>query len=240
MSSLIDRRTITVTYDSVRGEPRRRLSLAGAATSAGDCVDCHRCVTVCPTAIDIRNGIQLECIGCAACIDACDDVMRRVGRPPGLIRHTSAAAVKTGRRTPVAGRAIAYGGVWAVLVSAAGFLLATRPVLDVLVLRQPGTLYTPVAGGDIVNFYTVQAFNRTAAAAAFTIEIVEPAGASVTRLGPLGLVDAHATAESRLLVRVPVSALTGPNTPVRFTVRADGRVVQRIESAFLGPPPAAR
>ena len=93
MSSLIDRRTVTVTYDSRRGEPRGRRAAGDRAVAAGDCVDCHRCVTVCPTGIDIRNGIQLECVNCAACIDACDAVMTRVGRPTGLIRLTSAEAV---------------------------------------------------------------------------------------------------------------------------------------------------
>ena len=84
MSSLIDRRTITVTYDTDRGEPRGRLVARPARRRrAGDCIDCRQCVTVCPTGIDIRNGIQLECVNCTACIDACDDVMTqdRPGRP---------------------------------------------------------------------------------------------------------------------------------------------------------------
>jgi cytochrome c oxidase accessory protein FixG len=240
LSSLIDSRTVTITYDSVRGEPRRRLSGGAASAAAGDCVDCHRCVTVCPTGIDIRNGIQLECIGCAACIDACDDIMRRVGRPVGLIRHTSAVAVTTRRPAPVTGRAIAYGGVWVVLVGAAGFLLATRPAVDVLVLRQPGTLYTAVAGGDIANFYTVQAFNRTGRPAAFTIEIVEPPQATLTTLGLSGRVEPHGVFEGRFLVRVPAAGLSAATTPVTFAVRAGGDVVQRIESAFLGTAPDTR
>ena len=83
MSSLLDRRTVTVTYDYRRGEPRGRRTAAAAQGATGDCIDCHRCVTVCPTGIDIRNGIQLECVSCTACIDACDDVMARVGKPAG-------------------------------------------------------------------------------------------------------------------------------------------------------------
>jgi cytochrome c oxidase accessory protein FixG len=94
MSSLVDRRTITVTYDTGRGEPRGRMTADSvAANGQGDCIDCRRCVTVCPTGIDIRNGIQLECVACTACIDACDDVMTRIDRPCGLIRYTSHDAV---------------------------------------------------------------------------------------------------------------------------------------------------
>ena len=76
-----------MTYDTRRGEPRGRMTAAPALANAqGDCIDCRRCVTVCPTGIDIRNGIQLECVACTACIDACDDVMTRIDRPRGLLR----------------------------------------------------------------------------------------------------------------------------------------------------------
>ncbi len=235
MSSLIDGRTVTVTYDSVRGEPRRRLAPVGTSAPGGDCIDCHRCVTVCPTGIDIRHGIQLECVSCAACIDACDEVMVRVGRAPGLIRHTSHIAVRTGRSAWLTGRVAAYSAVWLVLVTTVAALLATRPDLDVLILRQPGTMYATVAGGDVANFYTVQAFNRTGGAVAFAIEVAMPAGAVVTPLGPLGLVDPYGLLESRLLLRLPIASLGGASTPVRFVVRSQGQVVQQIDSAFVGP-----
>jgi cytochrome c oxidase accessory protein FixG len=235
MSALIDARTVTVTYDSRRGEPRRRLGAPDAEGPGGDCIDCHRCVTVCPTGIDIRDGIQLECVSCTACIDACNDVMEKVGRPPGLIRHTSAEAVRAGRTHWFSGRVKAYGTVWVALVATVAVLLVGRPALDVLILRQPGTLYASLAGGDVANFYTVQAFNRTGRLKAFTVEILEPRGATVTALGSLGPVEPYGLVESRLLLRVPLASLAGPSTPVRFAVRADGRVVQEIDSAFVGP-----
>jgi cytochrome c oxidase accessory protein FixG len=235
LSSLIDTRTMTVTYDSARGEPRRRLVAADSA--GGDCIDCHQCVTVCPTGIDIRNGIQLECVSCTACIDACNGVMRRVGRQPGLIRHTSADAIASAvpRVTWWSTRVAAYGVVWMALVATVITLLVMRPGLDVLILRQPGTMYATVAGGDLANFYTVQALNRTGRPAAFAIEVVEPHGATVTLLGPTGQVDAYGVAETRILVRVPSRALIGASTPVTFAVQSQGRVVQQVASAFLGP-----
>jgi len=108
MGALVDEHTITVTYDRRRGEPRGRIVRGAQETPVGDCIDCGQCVTVCPIGIDIRNGIQLECVACTACVDACNDVMRRVSRPRGLIRHTSEDAVRTGRPNTVDWRVRAY------------------------------------------------------------------------------------------------------------------------------------
>jgi cytochrome c oxidase accessory protein FixG len=240
MSALIDKRTVTVTYDHRRGEPRGRLAraLPDAAPVRGDCIDCHQCVTVCPTGIDIRDGIQLECVNCTACIDACNSVMDRIGKPAGLIRVTSHHAVTadTGRR--FGARAAAYGVVWIALVSTVVFLLASRRSLDVLILRQAGTLYTTAASGEIANFYTLQAFNRTSRTTAFVVDVDEPAGATVTTLGRMSEVEPYGLLEGRLLLRLPPGALTGPSTPVRFVVRTPDGVVQTIPSAFLGPATA--
>ncbi len=241
LSSLVDRHTVTVTYDAVRGEPRSKLVRShDSSRDAGDCIDCHRCVTVCPTGIDIRNGIQLECVACTACIDACNDVMARIGRPSGLIRHTSPAAIATGAPSWLRTRVLAYVAVWIVLVSASTLLLATRPELDFVILRQPGTLYATVAGGDLANFYMLEAMNRTQRSAPITIDVIEPAGGSVTILGSSPLVPAYGVLDARLLLRLPVSSIHGPTTPVRFAVRSDGHVVQQIDSAFLGPTSTTR
>ncbi len=237
MSALIDRRTVTVTYDVRRGEPRGRISRAAAAgeRGSGDCIDCHQCVTVCPTGIDIRDGIQLECVNCTACIDACNGVMQRIGKPAGLIRLTSHQAVVTGETRWLTLRAAAYGTVWVVLLAAVTVLLASRRALDVLILRQPGTLYTTVGPDDVGNFYNVQALNRTARNTAFAIEVTRPAGASITALGAMGEVEPYGLLEGRLLLRLPRSSLSGPSTAVTFGVRTADGVVQTIESAFLGP-----
>ncbi len=242
MSSLVDERTVTITYDSVRGEPRSRfvagrrgISTAQSTAGAGDCIDCFRCVTVCPTGIDIRNGIQMECVGCTACIDACNDVMRRIGRPQGLIRHASVQALQHGSTRRFGGRVAAYAAVWMILVGAGIVLLATRPKLDVVILRQPGTLYATLAGGEIANFYTLEALNRSSDPTAFTIDVVEPAGATVTTLGPSPQVPAYGVLDARLLLRLPQGSFTGPSTAVKFAIRSNGQIVQQIDSAFLGP-----
>jgi cytochrome c oxidase accessory protein FixG len=236
LSSLVDRRTVTVTYDRARGEPRSRIVRRDDdAAAGGDCIDCHRCVTVCPTGIDIRNGIQLECVACAACIDACNDVMLRVGRPTGLIRHTSPDAIATGSHAWLRTRVAAYAAVWIVLVAGSSFLIATRPSLDFVILRQPGTLYATVTGGDFANFYTLEAMNRSARSTPITIDVVQPAGATVTVLGSSSSVPPYGVLDARLLLRLPGKAVQGPTTPVRFAVRSQGQLIQQIDSSFLGP-----
>ena len=236
MSSLIDAQTTTVTYDSVRGEPRgKRRKGAPSLAPQGDCIDCYQCVTICPTGIDIRNGIQLECVNCTACIDACNDVMRRVGRPEGLIRLTSHDAIRTGGRPGFSGRVKAYAMVWLLLVAGVSTLLATRNDVDVLVLRQPGTLFTTTADGQIANFYTLQVFNRTDRPVNFSLEILEPAGGQILPLGPLDQVGPHALLESRFLLRVPPEVLTAASTPVRIGIRTDGAPASEVTTRLLGP-----
>jgi cytochrome c oxidase accessory protein FixG len=238
MSAFLDRHTTTVTYDWKRGEPRGHLVHGQhAAGSHGDCIDCAQCVTVCPTGIDIRNGIQLECVACTACMDACDDVMRRVQRPEGLIRVTSEEAVRTGVATATwwTARVKAYAAVWALLVITVVTLLATRRDLDVLILRQPGTLYAASDGGGISNFYNVQVINRSSRAHALDYRVVSPEGATVTPLGSIDLAVPYGLIESRLLLSLPRSNLTGAATSVRFEVRSDGELVNVIDSSFLGP-----
>jgi cytochrome c oxidase accessory protein FixG len=235
LSSLVDPQTVTVTYDAGRGEPRSRLVRSHEESRVGgDCIDCHRCVTVCPTGIDIRNGIQLECVACTACIDACNDVMRRVGRPLGLIRHTSAERARGGPAQWLRTRVVAYAAVWFVLVSSVTLLLVGRRSLDFVVLRQPGTLYASVAGGDVANFYTLEGLNRSNRLATFSIEVTEPSGATVSILGS-SQVPAYGVLDARLLLRLPATAIQGATTPVRLAVRSGGEIVQRIDTAFLGP-----
>jgi cytochrome c oxidase accessory protein FixG len=235
MSALIDTHTLTVTYDYRRGEPRGKKSHGAAAATPGDCVDCAQCVTVCPTGIDIRNGIQLECINCTACMDACDDVMRRLGRPTGLIRITSDAAVRSGQASWLTVRVKAYAAVWLLLVAGATTLIASRPDLDALILRQPGTLFTTTPDGDVVNFYNVQVINRTARTRALTYRVLTPDGARITELGPLAEIGPFDLIESRLIVTVPRASLSAASTPLRFEVRSDGQLLETIDSSLLGP-----
>jgi polyferredoxin len=161
--------------------------------------------------------------------------MERVRRPRGLIRFTSDRAIRHGRGGGLTLRTVGYGSVWLVLVAALTFSFVSRRDLDVLILRQPGTLYATLAGGDVANFYEVQVLNRRGRQETFTIEAIEPRGATVTALGQLGRIEPYGAAEGRLVLRVPSASLVAAGTQVRFAVRTQNGMLQTIDSAFVGP-----
>ena len=249
MSALVDQNTVAVTYDFKRGESRAKWTKAdndakraAQRTDAtfqrpadlGDCVDCHQCVTVCPTGIDIRNGIQLECVNCTACIDACDEVMDKVGLPRGLVRYTSATAVQQGVTSWLTTRIKAYIAVWLVLVSVVVTLFALRSDLDILIVRQSGSLWVNTADG-VANFYTMQVINKTDNEQQVSVDVVEPAGASVTVLGPLRSVAPNTIAKGRLFVVVPDRLRSTENSTVRLVVRSGDQEVVRTDVSFVAP-----
>jgi len=168
-SVMVDDDTFVVTYDHVRGEPRggRSRKIDHKEAGMGDCVDCSLCVQVCPTGIDIRDGLQYMCIGCGACVDACDQVMDKMHYEPGLIRYTSGRAIvdrlsqSQVRKRLLRPRVIAYIAI--LLVAAAGFIvsLALRSTLTVDIIRDRGALGREVAGGLIENVYRLQFINTS-------------------------------------------------------------------------------
>ena len=147
-SVLLDKNSIVVAYDHVRGEPRGRMKKSKEvepdAVPLGDCIACNLCVKVCPTGIDIRNGTQLECVNCTACIDACDEVMDKVERPRGLIRYDSLAGIEEKRQRIFTPRVIAYSAVLTVLLALNVVFLTGRTSVDNLILLTRGMLYKEV------------------------------------------------------------------------------------------------
>lgn len=168
-SVMVDDDTFVVTYDHVRGDPRggRSRKVDHKEAGMGDCVDCSLCVQVCPTGIDIRDGLQYMCIGCGACVDACDQVMDKMGYEPGLIRYTSGNAITDRmsqsqvRRRMLRPRILAYSAVLGVIAIGFVFSLATRTTLRVDVIRDRGALGREVAGGMIENVYRLQIINTS-------------------------------------------------------------------------------
>lgn len=154
-SALVDRDTILIGYDTRRGEPRSKKTQEG-----GDCIDCFRCVTVCPTGIDIRRGLQMECIGCANCIDACDEVMDKLGRPRGLIRYDSYRGFAEGKRRSFLRPRVLLFALIGLIGSALFVTVASRRTdFEVRVLRPRGMPYTLVDGA-IRNLYTLKIQNK--------------------------------------------------------------------------------
>ncbi|MBF1800662.1 cytochrome c oxidase accessory protein CcoG [Alloalcanivorax profundimaris] len=182
-SVMFDRDTLIVSYDRARGEPRRRGARKHSEEPAGDCVDCGLCVQVCPTGIDIREGLQYECITCAACIDACDQVMERVDRPKGLIRYTTENALN-GRHTHLLRpRLIGYGAVILILVGLFAGSLVTRVPLQVDVLRDRNQLYRVTGSGTIENSYRLEILNKAQTPHSYQLTLEGPEGLTLVN-GP--------------------------------------------------------
>lgn len=174
-SALQDKDTLIIGYDVGRGEPRGKAK----DPSAGDCVDCGRCVAVCPTDIDIRNGLQMECIGCAACVDACDDIMTKLGRPTGLIRYDSQRGLTEGVRRFWRPRVAGYAALGVVGVVAVGLLFTGRSPFEANVVRPPGLTYT-VRDGVVRNQLTVNVVNKNPSPSTLSLAASAPDGVDVT------------------------------------------------------------
>jgi cytochrome c oxidase accessory protein FixG len=239
---MFDPDTLIVTYDAERGEPRglRRKDADNAAL--GDCVDCSICVQVCPTGIDIRKGLQYECIGCGACIDACDEVMDKLKLSRGLVCYTSENALagkydRSGIMSHILRpRIIAYTCILALIVTAAGWSLATRVPLRVDVVRDRSVLSRPVEGNKIENLYILKVMNITEAPRSFTISV---SGLDGIELATDSLVNAEAAENREIMtkVRVPAGSLPAGTHQILFDIAAtdDAQVVVHEKTTFITP-----
>ncbi|MBR0831487.1 cytochrome c oxidase accessory protein CcoG [Bradyrhizobium manausense] len=191
-AALTDEWALNVTYRSDRGEPRMSVKKAEAARvqgeAAGDCIDCHQCINVCPTGVDIRHGIQLGCIQCGLCIDACDNVMRDIGRPTGLIGYDTDINMQRRRegKAPVyriiRPRTLIYVAAIAIVGSIMLYALATRSTMDVNVLHERNPLFVKLSDGGVRNDYTVRLLNK-GAERSFALDVAGLPGATVRIAG---------------------------------------------------------
>ena len=243
-SAMFDKDTLIISYDAERGEPRggRARAADHRALGLGACIDCNICVQVCPTGIDIRNGLQYQCIGCAACIDGCDQVMDKMGYPRGLIRYSTQNAMerKLSRRQMLAytlrARVLVYTGiVWGVIIAAAIGLYLRTP-LKVDIIRDRAAIAREVQGGDLENVYQLRIMNTSERRRFFDVEVMGLPGIHVDgethfEIGGTG---------SRLLpTRVRVHVEPGATPPgahrIEFLVHAhdDPGVYVREKSVFI-------
>lgn len=201
----------------------------------GDCIDCKLCVHVCPTGIDIRNGTQLECVNCTACMDACDAVMQKVDRPTGLIRYDSMTGVETGRRKIFTTRVWAYTGVLAALLALDVFLIARRGEIETIILRSPGQLYQQKDSTHLTNLYTYVLINKSTRELPIQLQTPTP-GAQIQVVGsaPTSIPKGEKI-EGAFFVEMPENQLKGRKTPVVIEVISKGKKVDEVETNFMGP-----
>jgi len=236
---LSDRDTITIGYDGKRGEPRGKAS----DPHAGACVDCHRCVVVCPTGIDIRHGQQLDCIGCTACIDACDEVMDQLKRPRGLVRFDSLQGLTGGVKRLLRPRLHLYAVLLLAGMTAASIAIASHEPFEANVLRMPGLPFAlseePGGTSTVRNTFEVHLVNKQGETRTFVLVPVVAAGASMSYALTVARVTLASMAERRVpfVVTLPESAYrSGLEAALDVTMEGEGRVTQRVKVPFAGPP----
>ena len=236
-SVLLIRDSIVVAYDWLRGEPRGKLKkLESIHVKSGDCIDCKLCVHVCPTGIDIRNGTQLECVNCTACIDACDDVMLKIGKRKGLIRYASYNSIKNGIRHLLTTRVIGYTVVLIGLVVLLSFTIFTRSDVEATVLKMPGTLYQRTDDGAFTNLYTIELVNKTFSDIELNVKVVSPEGASlILPEGDQFILPAEGLLKRMCFIKLPSNQIEETRTMVILGVYTGGELIDRVKVKFIGP-----
>jgi cytochrome c oxidase accessory protein FixG len=242
-STILDENTIVVAYDHKRGEKRGRLrrevpAEQRVAAGFGDCVDCLQCVAVCPTGIDIRNGVQMECVHCTACIDACDEVMTRIHRPRGLIRYASLNGIERGERLRLTPRLVGYAVLLLALISVFAFMVFTRADVEANLLRAPGALYQQMPDGRFSNLYTIKVVNKTAREMPVALHLENVSG-SLEVMGADIVVPPQKLAETSVLIELDAASLKPGVTPVTVGVYSGGKLIQTLNTSFIGPRLAA-
>lgn len=233
-SVLLDADSLVVAYDEKRGEPRRGLAPKG---ETGDCVDCLKCVQVCPTGIDIRHGLQMECIACAACIDACDGVMAKTKKPLGLIRYTTQGQLSGKKSSDLHPRTMVYASLFLVVTLTLGILLARKNFLETTILRANDTPYQLISGELVANHFRVDVSNQTGQpvdlivalspeAKALGVELVMP-------LNPIHLEDS-ADARADFFLRFPTEILESGSKKVSILFH-HGDHIELQEVTLVGP-----
>lgn len=233
-SVLLDKDSLVVAYDENRGEPRTKGKKKDAG--AGDCVDCGLCVRVCPTGIDIRNGIQMECIHCTACMDACDSIMTQLDRPLGLIRYATEAEFSGNKMSLLRPRLFVYAGLLGALVIAFLFSLANRVETEFQVLRGAlDTPYTMTGPQRVTNHLHARVANKSAAPQRYTFSVQESDNISlVTPLSPFE-VAAGEIASAPLFITVDQNLLREGKKTISIQMQAETGSTLSQQVTLLGP-----
>jgi cytochrome c oxidase accessory protein FixG len=237
-SVLLDNKSIVVAYDFVRGEPRGKINKNEivSAPAKGDCIACGLCVQVCPTGIDIRNGTQLECINCTACIDACDEVMEKVGRPKKLIRYDSIEGIAQKKPLRFTTRIAAYAIVLGLLLGLLTYLLMSRKAVEMLVLRTQGLLYQQVDSLTISNLYNLELVNKTTEKLNLTLKLKDEIGTiKLISQSPKIEVKGQAIFKTSFFILIPKKNLHNYKTTLKIQAYANEKLITEAETSFVSP-----
>ncbi|WP_190811047.1 cytochrome c oxidase accessory protein CcoG [Flagellimonas sp. S3867] len=238
---LLDDKSIVVAYDHKRGEgdngrKKFRKNEDRDALGHGDCIDCFQCVNVCPTGIDIRNGTQLECVNCTACIDECDHIMDSIKKPRGLIRYASEDEINKKSKFKFTARMKGYTAVLIVLTGILIGMLFLRNDVEANILRLPGQLYQRKADNIISNVYTYKLVNKTSK------EIDDVRFELLSHKGTIQIVSKEnfkvspeEMAEGTLFIEINNSVLTGDKDKLKIGVYSGDKLIETTVTQFLAP-----
>lgn len=235
-SVLLDRNSMIVAYDYKRGEPRGKFTRK-KETELGDCLDCLQCIKVCPTGIDIRNGTQMECVGCTACIDACNRMMESTGRPLDLIRYASETGISSHEPLHYTLRMKLYTGLLFVLLAILSMLLYSRKDLDATVMRTPGMLFQERGADSVSNLYTIKVANKTIRQVPLALRLEGVGGAVEVIGGRTILIRKDEEGSGNFFVVLPRKLVTERKTRLRIGLYEGDRKIDEIRTNFLGPAP---
>lgn len=235
---MLDRNSLVVAYDYIRGEKRAKFRKGENRDEVGkgDCIDCHQCVHVCPTGIDIRNGTQLECVNCTACIDACDHMMESVGLPKGLIRYDSEEGIVSQKNKTITTRTIAYSGVLMVILVVISFFLMSRTDVDASILKTPGQQFQKRSEEVISNLYNYKIINKTFEEVPVSLKLIDLDGEIEYIGGEAPVIPAEGIAEGSFFLVMDKSQLEERNSKIELGVYGqDGELIETVKTAFLAP-----
>ena len=240
-SAMFDKDTLIISYNEERGEPRgsRKRSVDHRAQGLGDCIDCTMCVQVCPTGIDIRNGLQYQCIACAACIDACDDVMDKMGYAKGLVRYTTQNAATGGATHIVRPRVIIYAVLLLTLMVGVFYGLTQRTPLALDVLRDRNALYRETPEGLVENVYTLKVINMDTRGHRYDLSVAGVEGMVLDVDRPDIVAGAGEVVSVPVRLRVDPYALRDASSEISFRLVAQESPELEVtqDARFLGPVP---
>ena len=238
-SAMFDRNTLIISYDEDRGEPRgsRKRDEDHEAKGLGDCIDCTLCKQVCPTGIDIREGLQYQCIGCAACVDVCDQVMDKMGYPKGLIRYTTENAIEGKGLHILRPRIFIYAAFLLLITAGLIYGLATRMPLELDIIRDRNALYRETTAGLTENVYTLKLINMEETPHRFELEVSGLEGIQLVARETVIEVPGGEVATFPVRVRVDPVHLESTSSEITFTVTAldKPKLTQTQTARFIGP-----
>jgi cytochrome c oxidase accessory protein FixG len=233
---LLDKNSIVVAYDNVRGEPRGKSSTAEEKNEHGDCIDCKACVRVCPTGIDIRNGTQMECVNCTACIDACDEIMTNIHKPVGLVRYASDNSIRRGRKLVFNTRLKAYTAVLTLLVLLLLFLIISRSEVDVTLMRVSGMSYQKYPDGSFSNLYNLKLANKTRHDISIRLHLEGVKGEIVPVGSSNWVVKREDYTAMEFFIKLKPEEIHGWRTEFKVVVDdGEDKIIKSVKAKFIGP-----